>query len=209
MDQIYVVYHTTYSGDKFPQNYIGSTTLNRIQNGYRGSVRSKKFRKLWENELKENPELFYTVIISHHYTRYEALYKELYYQQLFNVVDNPLFVNMSYAKPNGFFGRKNSGKDSPSFGKKRTDKHWTKKEENHEVFEKMKNENSNRMKVRNKQHKFALGHKVSEEMKKFYKENNKKLRWYKNEITKDCVFSIECPEGYIPGRYTKRTNKGE
>lgn len=205
--QPYVVYHTIYKGDLFPPNYIGSTSLIRVQNGYRGSVRSKKFRKLWEKELLENPSLFETVIISYHDTRCDALYKELQCQKIFNVVNNPLFINLSYASSNGFFGRKNSGSDSPSFGKKRTCEHWTKRNYNSMAFEQFRKENSDRMKETNKMYKFALGHKVSEEMKNFYSENNKKLRWYKNETTKECVFSYECPIGYVPGRYTKRTKE--
>lgn len=100
----YVVYHIIYSGDKLPPNYIGSTSIKRIESGYMGSVRSKNYKNIWKQELKEHPELFHLEIISYHDTRPEATYKELQIQKLFNVVKNPLFVNMSYAQPNGFFG---------------------------------------------------------------------------------------------------------
>ena len=119
-DQKYVVYHTTYSGDKFPANYIGSTTIDKIQQGYKGSVSSKEFKSIWKQELNTNPHLFSVQIISYHDTRPAATYKELQIQKIFNVVTNPLFVNMSYAQPNGFFGRDVSGKNNPNYNNK-----WT------------------------------------------------------------------------------------
>ena len=103
-DQKYCVYITHYSGDKMPQNYIGSSTVEKVNNGYHGSIRSKKYRTIWESELKEHPELFNTTIISYHYTGRDSLWKELQLQRMFNVVKNNLFVNMSYATVNGFFG---------------------------------------------------------------------------------------------------------
>lgn len=103
-EQKYCVYITYYSGDKMPKNYIGSSSVNRIINGYKGSVVSKNYRSVWKSELKENPHLFSTKIISYHDTRPEALWKELHLQKIFNVVKNPLFINMSYASPNGYFG---------------------------------------------------------------------------------------------------------
>ena len=116
-DQKYVVYHTTYSGDKFPANYIGSTTIDKIQQGYKGSVSSKEFKSIWKQELNTNPHLFSVQIISYHDTRPAATYKELQIQKLFNVVTNPLFINKSYAQPNGFFGMNISGKNHPNYGK--------------------------------------------------------------------------------------------
>ena len=117
-DQQYVVYHITYSGDKLPPNYIGSTSVTQINKGYMGSVCSKTYKTIWETELKENPHLFTLDIISYHDTRPHATWKELQIQQTFNVVKNPLFVNMSYAQKNGCFGRDVSGKNNPSFHNK-------------------------------------------------------------------------------------------
>jgi|688.fasta_scaffold246087_4 hypothetical protein len=113
----YCVYITHYSGNALstktestipPSNYIGSTSVDKIHNGYKGSVSSKKYKIIWETELKNNPHLFSVEIISYHDTRPEATYKELQLQRIFNVVTNPLFVNMSYAKPKGYFGVSNS-----------------------------------------------------------------------------------------------------
>lgn len=124
-ENIYCVYHITYLGDKLPHkntpkiipsNYIGSTSLKQIESGYIGSVSSKKYSVIWKQELKEHPELFHLEIISYHDTRSEAAYKELQIQKLFNVVKNPLFVNMAYANINGCHGMDVSDKNNPNYG---------------------------------------------------------------------------------------------
>jgi hypothetical protein len=120
--QKYVVYHITYAGDKLPPNYIGSTTIDKIQQGYKGSVCSKEFKSIWQSEVKANPHLFSVQIISYHDTRPAATYKELQIQKLFNVVKNPLFVNKAYASVNGFFGMNICGENNPNFGKTPSEK---------------------------------------------------------------------------------------
>lgn len=100
----YVFYHIVYSGKLLPPNYFGSGTLEKIKNGYMGSVSSKQYKDLWKIETKNNPHLFKLTIISYHYTRQEAYDKEEKIQRIFNVVDNPLFVNMAFASGKGFFG---------------------------------------------------------------------------------------------------------
>lgn len=124
--KIYVVYHIIYSGNLFPSklnsniipsNYIGSSSLSNIESGYMGSVSSKKYKSIWKQELKEHPELFHLEMISFHDTRQDATWKELQIQKIFNVVKNPLFVNMSYAVTNGCHGRDVSGENHPMYGK--------------------------------------------------------------------------------------------
>lgn len=95
---MYVVYLTTYSGDKFPSFYIGSSTLERVESGYHGSVRSQKYRALWEGELKDNPHLFQTAIVSIHENRNESLIAEEALQRFHNAVKSPCYVNMAYAR---------------------------------------------------------------------------------------------------------------
>ena len=74
----YCVYHTTYSGTLLPQNYIDSTYVDRILiQKYHGSVASKRYKAIWESEIKLHPELFLTAIVSYHDTRPNATYKEL------------------------------------------------------------------------------------------------------------------------------------
>ena len=208
MDNKYVVYHTIYHGDLFPPNYIGSTTLKNIQCGYKGSVRSKIYKADWNKEIKNNPSLFEVFIISYHDTREDALYHELECQKIFNVITNNLFVNMSYASPKGFFGRDVKGHKNPMYNKKRTDIHWTQLDRHKDTLKQLKIDNSKRTSLNNKNNKYAVGHKVSDEMKKYYSNNNKQLKWYKNVITNECVFAKECPIGFIPGRIINK-NKGE
>lgn len=117
---MYCVYLTIYKGNKLPPFYIGSTKTINIENHYRGSVASKKYIKIWEDEIKNNPDLFKTIIITRHSSREEAIEKELYLQNKLNVVKSPLYINLSLARPNGFFGRSVEGSNNPMFGKSRT-----------------------------------------------------------------------------------------
>lgn len=123
---IYATYIIHYNGDKLPpknnhnitpKNYIGSTSLKSIEAGYLGSVSSKKYKYIWNEEIKNNRNLFDIQIISLHNTREEALIKELELQKIFTVVLNPLFVNMSYAQKYGCHGRDVCGENNPRFGK--------------------------------------------------------------------------------------------
>ena len=103
-DCIYCTYLTIYSGSKLPPFYIGSSSIQCVQQGYHGTVKSKKYKAIWKSELKKNPDVFKTIIISKHKTRKEALEKELFFQQKLNVVKSPLYINQALASKNGFFG---------------------------------------------------------------------------------------------------------
>lgn len=97
---MFCVYMTIYLGDKMPNYYIGSTTLSRHQSGkYFGSVCSAKWGKIWKAELRENFHLFRTFLIPDTVvdTHKEALVFEEIYQRLFDVVNNPDFINQAYA----------------------------------------------------------------------------------------------------------------
>ena len=101
----FCVYHTTYSGELLPPNYIGSSSVDKVLNkNYHGTVTSKRYKSIWLSELKLHPELFSTVIVSYHDTRYNAIHKELQIQRIFNVVKNEPFINRAYATKNGCFG---------------------------------------------------------------------------------------------------------
>jgi len=117
---IYVTYLTIYSGNKLPPFYIGSTSLDKVNNGYRGTVVSKRYKSIWKQELKENPQLFKTKTISYHNTRKEALTKEDSLQRKLNVIQSPMYINLSFAAPDGAFGLKQSGENHPCYGKKYT-----------------------------------------------------------------------------------------
>jgi hypothetical protein len=100
----YVVYLTVYRGDRLPPFYIGSTSLENFNSGYRGSVRSKQYRKIWLDELELNSHLFSTVVISEHSTRKQAFEAELALQLLVGVPKSPLFINKALASSSFMFG---------------------------------------------------------------------------------------------------------
>lgn len=94
---IYCTYLTIYSGNKLPPLYIGSTSVDKINNGYRGSVTSKKYKEIWLLELSNNPHLFETQILTTHETREEAFDEEVRYQIEHDVVRSPDYINMAVA----------------------------------------------------------------------------------------------------------------
>jgi hypothetical protein len=114
----FCVYLTTYSGNKMPIFYIGSTSIKKIQNGYRGTVLSKRYKEIWNAEIRKNPHLFKTTIIKQTHSRFAALYYEEKYQRKLNVVKSSMYVNLSFACKNGFFGRDVSKENHPRWGKK-------------------------------------------------------------------------------------------
>lgn len=94
------VYLTTYYGDKMPNFYIGSTYIHKINNGYRGSVSSRRYKEIWISELKHNPDLFETIPVIIVTCRNVASELELLIQRELNVVQSGNFINMGYASKN-------------------------------------------------------------------------------------------------------------
>lgn len=84
-----------------PPFYIGHTKVSKIEEGYRGSVGSKKYKKIWLHELKNNPHLFKTKVISIHETRKEAVLKESYFHKSLNVLGE-MYINESISKGSFF-----------------------------------------------------------------------------------------------------------
>lgn len=118
----YCTYITFYTGDKLPKWYIGSSYEEKILNGYNGSIKSKKWKDIYQKEQKENKHLFKTKILSFHDNKEEAINEEYRLQRMHNVVKNEKYFNESYASINGFFGRDVSGKNNPMYGKHHSDK---------------------------------------------------------------------------------------
>ena len=114
---IYCTYITFYRGNKLPPFYIGSTSVERILDNYHGTVLSKEYKAIWKSELKQNPHLFETKIISTHKDRKDALAKEYKLQKFLGVVKSNLYINKSLANVNGFFGMDVKGKSNPNYGK--------------------------------------------------------------------------------------------
>ena len=119
-EDVFCVYLITYEGCIHPKFYIGSTSIEKIDNGYLGSASSKKYKLITKLEQKENPELYSIEIIEKTKTRKEALYIENRVQRELKVVESNDFWNMSYASVNGFFGMDVSGSNSPRYGTSHT-----------------------------------------------------------------------------------------
>ena len=113
---MFVVYLTHYTGDKLPPWYIGSSSEDRVNEGYTGSVTSKKWSKIYYKELEENRHLFKTRVLSKHETRDEAVAEEFRLQRMHKVVQNNLYFNEAYATKNGCFTRDKSGELNPMYG---------------------------------------------------------------------------------------------
>ena len=118
---MYCVYLTVYFGNKLPKRYIGSTSIERIQSGYNGSIKSKIYKSIYSKEQIENKHLFKTRILSKHNTHEEAILEELRLHMKYNVVKSSTYMNMAYAQPNGYFGRDVSGQLHPFYNKSHSD----------------------------------------------------------------------------------------
>jgi hypothetical protein len=101
---MYCVYLTIYSGNLLPPYYIGSTSLEKYNKGYKGSVSSKKYKTIWKNELKNHSELFDVLILDEFNTRQEALNAEYILQKKLNVVKSDQFINLTFAGDTKCFG---------------------------------------------------------------------------------------------------------
>lgn len=94
------VYLTIYKGNKLPMFYIGSSTVDKVNNGYHGSVCSKKYKSIWKNEIKNNPDLFITKILKIFNDRKSASLYEESLQRKLNVVVSPMYINEGYCSTN-------------------------------------------------------------------------------------------------------------
>lgn len=114
---MYCVYLVVYKGNMLPPFYIGSTSTDKIKNGYMGSVTSKRYRSIYKRELRNHPQKFSIKILTVTSNRDEALVKERLIQEKLNVVNNPLYINQSIASVNGFFGMRNKGNLNGFYGR--------------------------------------------------------------------------------------------
>ena len=97
---IYCTYLTIYCGNKLPPFYIGSTSIIKVDSGYHGSVKSKKYKDIWESELVENAKLFKTIILTKHHERKDATKRECLFQNSLKVVTSPMYINQAIAQKN-------------------------------------------------------------------------------------------------------------
>lgn len=178
---MYVTYITMYLGKLLPKWYIGSSTEEKVLNGYNGSVCSKRYYEIYIKEQKENKHLFKTRILSKHLTRKEAISEELRLQKMHKVVKNSDYFNESYAQKNGCFSREKFGELNPMFnnGNKLIGNKNGRHKNNYNY------ENSN------------VGEKISKALKlssKNKKENNSAAKKYYIKYNDEF---IDIPKGYL------------
>lgn len=78
-----------------PPFYIGYSSTEKVLNeGYRGTVVSREYKKIWYYEQRDNPHLFKTVPLSFHASRKEANRAEIELLQHFRAHRNPMYINM-------------------------------------------------------------------------------------------------------------------
>jgi hypothetical protein len=120
---MFVVYLVTYSGMNLSAKfYIGSSSKDKVLLGsYFGSIKSKKWKNVYQQELRNNPNAFRIKILSEWNTRKDALTEELRLHKEHDVVNSLDYFNESLASPNGYFGRTVTGEDHPSYGKSWTE----------------------------------------------------------------------------------------
>jgi len=102
--KMFVTYLTIYKGNKLPPFYIGYTKKSNIEKGYNGSVKSKKYKGIWEEEKKKG--LLKTIILSEYDKKEDAINREAYLQNFFSVHTNPMYINMATANKKFFPTRK-------------------------------------------------------------------------------------------------------
>jgi hypothetical protein len=98
--------------------YIGSTSLDKINSGYIGSVKSRKYKDIFLHEKKYNKHLFKVSIVKKFSSREQALECELKLQQKLNVVRSSMYINKSLARDFGWYGMDNKKENSPVYGKR-------------------------------------------------------------------------------------------
>jgi hypothetical protein len=215
MNNFYCVYLTVYSGNLLPPFYIGSTTTQNIHNGYKGSVSSKKYKKIWKLEINNHPELFKTYILSVHNDRQAAMSKETKFHEHLSVHKNDLYINRSTARGKFF----NTGpqtsehRQKVSHSKKvfysniqnRLDQSENRKGKRHSLDTKDKIRNSLKSKYKNGYKNPMTGIKRPSLAK--YNEMRKGSHWYNNGSISKRLLDHEIPTGWIKGRLPYQNNK--
>ena len=168
---MWVTYITFYRGNKLPPFYIGYTKKSNIEKGYKGSVKSKKYKKVWYEEIRNNPNLFKTIIITTHDTKEAALEKEEYLQKHFSVHVNELYVNQSISGRNFTFqkGKKLTEEHKRKIGVSNSEalkgKKFTEERKQKLKGRKHTEEFKKKMSILHKNNKYNLGKKFTEERK--------------------------------------------
>ena len=91
---------------RLPPFYLGSAPTKKVLSGYHGTPRSKKYKEIWQEVVREGTRIT-TLILYTHPTQVERIAEERRLGILFNIVKSPLFINMKLAAANDIlrFGR--------------------------------------------------------------------------------------------------------
>jgi hypothetical protein len=93
----FCIYLTSYRGNKLPPFYVGSSSTKQIARGYHGSVKSRRYRKIWEAEIEHHPEMFRTQVVALYDTRQEAYDAEERLHRRLDIIKNPMHINLALA----------------------------------------------------------------------------------------------------------------
>ena len=102
---MYCTYLTIYSGNLLPPFYIGYTTIENIKAGYHGTVCSKRYEAIWKSELRFNPHLFKTHILTVHESMSDAKDREYRFLKALMVHKNPMYINTAIMGKSFYFDR--------------------------------------------------------------------------------------------------------
>jgi tRNA-dihydrouridine synthase len=80
-------------------------------------VSSKRYKAIWNQELKNNPHLFKTIILTRHVLKKEAQLREKSFQKSLNVIKNPLYINMAI----GLYGDNTGNKHTEEWKAKKSE----------------------------------------------------------------------------------------
>lgn len=216
----FCTYLTIYKGNQLPPFYIGSTYVERIKHGYRGSVSSIEYKNIWKRELKNHPELFKTIILTYHLTRGEATEKEAQFQKQLKVISNPLYMNKVIIDRNGVWyqpseeirkkwSTNRTGAGNPNYGRryKLDEQARANISKGHIGLIRSETHRKNLSKA-------LLGHPTSQQTKDKIRQSRSIIKWQITTPTNE-IFIIQnlkhwCEQNFINGRsaLTNLTQKG-
>lgn len=204
---MYCVYLTIYKGNKLPPFYIGYTKTDKVSSGYHGSVSSKSYKKVWQQELKSSPHLFLTTILKVFDCQESAVFYEEYLHKHFKVHKNPLYINQSISNVSfrnnlSTFNHTESTKQKISAsnrGKKRDAKTrevlknaFTQSEKHKQAC--LKNLKKASLKNLGQKRSKEFGKLLSKRLtgRKFFPETKEKMSWAAKERSKSRLCCIKC-----------------
>jgi hypothetical protein len=137
----FCTYLTVIIHEDLPFMYIGKgKTKDVISGKYKGSIRSKQYRDIFNKLKKESPHLVQSEVINQFETNEEAIAEEIKLHKLYDVKNCPVFMNKANQTAKGCaFANGLKGEKHPLYGKKhsaetRSRQSAVKKGENNPMF---------------------------------------------------------------------------